>query len=52
MLIDSKELIKYIEQPCENCNSKDTSWCEHCCEVGNFVDEIESFLDLKRNSEK
>ena len=47
MIIDSEELIKYIEKPCKDCKDKNSNWCERCCEVTKTLDTVESFISYK-----
>lgn len=51
MVIDSEELIRYIENPCLDCKDKNSSWCEHCCEVTKMLDTVESFISKKEIGE-
>lgn len=51
MIIDSEELIKYIEKPCLDCKDKNSNWCERCCEVSRALDTIEDFISKKEIGE-
>lgn len=41
-LIDADDLKAQIQKQCDICRDKDTSWCEHCCNVNDWEEYIDN----------
>lgn len=48
-LIDANALLSQIKSRCEWCK-EGKSYCEHCCDYSDFIDEIEEFPTYNSNS--